>query len=490
MQPTRRAAATAGVAVALATLGVVLDSVLYLYGAVGVGAWVVVEAVAFARTVVAAVEATDVAHAVAPETTREGQPVEGTVALSAPDAIRGLTGVELRPPLAASRVDGDDRLAVDDAGSSHRLAATFEFPVTGRFAFDPPVLALSSEHGLFVETAAVGERATCTVEPNAPTDVAVGEGGNRISLGVGEHDAQLGGSGFTPGDLREYAVGDPQNLIDWKATARQGEPYVREFESAGELETVLFVDHRGATGVGPDGRRALDYLRSVGRWLVEYANARDDPVGLYAIGDDGPTARVDPSSRAASYRRVATALRDLEPTSAPDSDASTGTDPPVRGSLDAGVGGRSPGAALATPGELDGDTAFERTLSAYREGGRGYVERVAEDPLFRVVEATLSRTRTTPWVVVLTTDDRPTEVAETVRAARGRAAHVTAFVAPTALFESGSLADLDVAYERYEAFERFRGGLVREDVDAFEVAPGERLDAVLSRAGSNRGGRR
>jgi len=454
MQPTRRAAAVLGVGVALATLGVVLESVLYLYGAVGVGAWVVVEAVAFARTVVRAVETTEVAHAVAPETTREGRPVEVTVTVSAPDAIAGLTGVELRPPLAASRVDGDDRLPVDAPGSSHRVGATFEFSVTGRFAFDPPVLELASANGLFVERAAVGERATCTVE--------------------------LGGGGFTPGDLREYAVGDPGNLIDWKATARRGEPYVREFESAGELETLLFVDHRGATGAGREGRRALDYLRSVGRWLVEYANARDDPIGLYAVGDDGPTARVDPSSRAASYRRVATALADLEPTAAPAESA------PDSGSV--GVG-RSPEAALATRGGLDGDTAFERTLSAYREGGRGYVERVAGDPLFRVVQSTLSRTRT-PWVVVLTTDDRPTEVAETVRAARGSAAHVTAFVAPTALFESGSLADLDAAYERYEAFERFRRGLVREDVDAFEVAPGERLDAVLSRAQSTRGERR
>jgi uncharacterized protein (DUF58 family) len=478
MQPTRRAVAVLAVGAVLAGLGVVLQSPVYLYGAVGVGAWVVAEAVAFTRRVETVVSA-DATQRLAESRTRSGRPVEVSVVLRDDDPIRGVTGIELSPPLAATHVDGTERLDVDKANDgrnasdatggsdSYRLAGVYEFDVTGRFEFDQPVVDVESQHGLFTERAPVGDPVTCTVEPSTPSDVAVGQGGTRISLGIGEHDAQIVGSGFTPGDLRKYAAGDPQSLIDWKTTARQGEPYVREYEAAGELETLLFVDHRGTTDVGPEGRQALDYLRSIALWVVDYANARDDPLGLYGIGDDGPTARVDPSSGTGQYRQLTTRIHDLTPTG--------------RGS---GWGPRLP--ARPDASTLVGDGAFERVLSTFVDGHRQYVERVTDDPLFDVVRTTLARTGSDPWIVVLTTDANPTELAETVRAASKNAAHVTAFVAPTVLYEPGSLADLDAAYDRYEDFEQFRSRLVGDGVDVFEVAPGERLDAVLASARDTR----
>jgi hypothetical protein len=56
------------------------------------------------------------------------------------------------------------------------------------------------------------------------------------------------------------------------------------------------------------------------------------------------------------------------------------------------------------------------------------------------------------------------------------------------LYEPGGLDDLERAYERYLGFEEFRTSLARLDrVSAFEVAPGDRLDAVIDREATRRG---
>lgn len=468
MQPTRRGWVVLAVGGVLCSLSVLLESTLYLVGAVGVGAWVLADAVAFARTIGRAPTDVDVTVMLSPSTVRERHPVELVVDLAGGRSLRNATRVELDPPLAASPVDGDQRRALEESTDSVSMTASYEFDVTGRFDFDPPVVTFESDRALFAERLALGDPVTCTVEPRTPSDVAVGERGNRISLGVGEHDAQIGGSSFTPGDLRAYNAGDPRARIDWKTTARLGEPYVRDYEAAGELETLLFFDHRAATGVGVAGERALDYLRSVALWLVDRAADRGDPIGLATLGDTAPTSRTHPGSQTTQYRTLRTRLYDLEPT---------------RG----GSTRRRP-ASIGRPDVAPtGDTDFDRVLSAFAERPTGRVGDGIDDPLFESIRTTVDRTRGDPWVVVFTTDAHPRELARAVRATRSRAAHVTVFVAPTSLFEPGSLATLDDAYGRYEAFERFRRTLVGEGVDAYEVVPGERVDAVLASARRPRG---
>ncbi|MFC4406284.1 DUF58 domain-containing protein [Haloarchaeobius iranensis] len=471
MQPTRRCLAVLGVGSTLAALAVLLQSTLYLYGALGVGAWVVAEAVSFARTVRTVVRETETTQTLSEPTTSVERPLESRVTIADGGVIHGVTGVELSPPLVATHVEGAERIDVTQPSATYSVAGVYEFDVAGTFEFGPATVSLASAQGLFTERAPVGNAVSCTVDPSTPTDIAVGQGGNRISLGVGEHDAEIGGSGFTLGEPRQYVTGDPQGLIDWKTTARQGEPYVREYEAAGELETLLFVDHRHSTAVGPEGRRAGDYLRSVARWLVDYARDRDDPLGFSAIGEEGPTVYSPPSSGTAQYRRIATQIYDLSPTDAGE----RSTQRPFT-ELDAS--------------SLDGDDVFDRVLSSFAEQRPGYVEQVTEDPLFDTVRSTVARTRGDPWVVLVTTDANQAELTETVRASRKRAAHVTVFVAPQVLFEEGALADLEAAYEQYTAFEEFRRRLVSEHVDVFEVAPGERLDAVLASSGTGREVRR
>jgi hypothetical protein len=137
---------------------------------------------------------------------------------------------------------------------------------------------------------------------------------------------------------------------------------------------------------------------------------------------------------------------------------------------------------------LDGDAAFDATLGPYFAAQRTYVERIEGDPLFETARTHLARLSGTVWTVLFTDDSHPTEVRETVKLARRANGRVLVFLTPTVLFEPGGLADLDAAYERYSEFEAFRRELARLDrVAAFEVGPGDRLDAVLA---AGRGRRR
>jgi hypothetical protein len=85
------------------------------------------------------------------------------------------------------------------------------------------------------------------------------------------------------------------------------------------------------------------------------------------------------------------------------------------------------------------------------------------------------------WTVILTDDSRPERLREAITVARRGGNRVLVFLAPSVLFESGGLADLEAAYDRYVDFEELRRDLAGlPGVSAFEVGPGDRLDAVLA----------
>jgi hypothetical protein len=84
-------------------------------------------------------------------------------------------------------------------------------------------------------------------------------------------------------------------------------------------------------------------------------------------------------------------------------------------------------------------------------------------------------------VIILTDDTAQKRVWDLVQFCQGTADRVTLFLTPHVLFEPGGLDDLEDAYERYLRFEEFRQELDGlPNVTAFEVGPGDRLDAILS----------
>ena len=327
----------------------------------------------------------------------------------------------------------------------------------------------------------------------APRNVHVGAGGDSVAAAYGEHDAGRIGSGLELVEIRQYVAGDEAKRIDWKATARLNEPHIREFEAEADRTTVLLPDHRAATGRGRDGQRALDYFREVAIAYLESARELDDPLGCYAVGDEGVTVAEPPSADLETYATIREALTNLTPT-APHGSAD-GSKASRSGTLrppEYGRGARTPASARRdTTALADDESPFATTLRPFLEAADPYVDRVEADPLFATPRSRLTRLRGSTWTIILTDDSDRAELRETVKMARRGDDHVVVFLAPRVLFDPDAMTDLDAAYDRYLDFEAFRRDLAALDrVEAFEVAPGDRIGALLAQRRRQREGPR
>lgn len=468
MQLTRRGWGIVATGVVLGVLSVVFAQPRLLIGAVGVGGWLLARQYRFVRALSATMDDLAIEQTLTQD--RIVAERETTVTLSVALATPSLLdiSVELVPPASATGTTHDDRttnLSVGDTEVS--VVATVEWSVAGSYEFAAPSLTLTDRLGLFRESLARGPTASILVEPRGPTNVHVGEGGDQLMVAYGERQSGRRDAGLDPGELREYVPGDAAGRIDWKATARMSEPYVREYEVETDRVTALLVDHRTTMNEGPTGETKFDYARQVALTFVDSVREFNDPLGYYTVGDDGTTERQQPTNN--QYALIKRRLRNLNPTEANNDDHAE------RHEI------ASPGAARHAAGQLDGTTAFETTLRPYFATATTYVERIEDDPLFETARAMHARLSGTVWTVLFTDDTHRAEVRETVKLARRSGSRVLVFLTPSVLFEPGGLADLEAAYERYRSFESFRRELARlEGVSAFEVGPGDRLDAVLS----------
>lgn len=461
MRATRRFWVSGGIGASLIALGVVLARPALALGGLAVGGWLLAHQLAFVLRTRAILEGVTISQTVTPTKTVESQPVRLRTTVTTRSDPGPLDTVTVEtPPGTTAESATSSRVTDGETVVDGVLRPT----VAGRYAIAPPALTFRDGTGLFAETVQRGEAATLRVEPNAPRNVHVGTGGQRFAVGIGEHDAGEGQGGIEPGELREYLPGDPRDRIDWKATARRGEPHVREFDATTDRQTLLVVDHSASTGNGRRGRRRLDFLREVALWLLERARDADDPVGLVTVGDDGITGRFAPAAGTDHYRRLELALYDLEPTSARRATTAI----------------REQARSRTTADRLDDDSAFARTLRPFLEHASTYVDRVGDAALFSAVEATLGTTAGDPWTVVLTDDDERPQLLETVQFVRRHGGTCTTFVTPGMLFDPRDLREAETVYEEYLAFESFRRRLAGPDrAAAYEVAPEETIRTVL-----------
>jgi uncharacterized protein (DUF58 family) len=377
------------------------------------------------------------------------------------------------PPGVRSQSSGDETVRVSLSPGETSAAATRELraDTAGHVSFDAPTVTVDGPYGLFGTRLDRAATASLTVEPAAPRDVRVGRGTDTPASSFGVHGGGEVGTGLDPAELREYVSGDPRRYIDWNTTARRNEPYVREYEPDADTAFCLVFDHGPGTDVGPPGETVLAFLRDVALDAVAAAEAENDPVALYAVAGDGVTRRHRSTTTADGYRRVRAAMN------AAGSDgrrARTGIDTP-----DVAVDRRARQRRYDRLADTTGD-AFAARLRPLVEPRASAVGRAAEAPLLGAVRALREEATAETHVVVFTSDrDRSTTYDAVALAARvtGR---VTVFVAPTVLFEPDALGDVEDAAARYRSFEEFRAQLDEiAAVRAFEVAPGDRLEALL-----------
>lgn len=447
--------------------GVVLGRFVPLIGAAGIIAWALGQQYRFIQLVDETRETLTVDLAAPRAQVTTGETAVVTVSVETTDTLP--VSLDVAPTFPAGADVSADTFTVNagDRDATHITDVTW--PVAGSFQIEPPVLTARDELGLFEQSFTAGTPTTVTVEPRGPENMHVGQGGESVAAGFGEHAADQRGSGLEPASVREYVPGDSVRSIDWKATARLGDPHIREFEAETDRETLLFVDHRASMETGYPGETKLEFARQIALAFVDSARELSDPLGCYTVGDEGLTGTYDPAASSDHQLSVRQHLQAIEPTASANTtdDSRTPT---------------TPSRAQSMQRRLAGDTtAYGQRLEPFFEQSQAYVQRVTERPLVAAINSTMSRVDGTVWSIIITDDRHETEVREAVRLARRNEGGVLVFIAPTVLYEPGGLTDLDDAYERYAEFEALRTSLASMDgVSAFEVGPADRVSAVLA----------
>ncbi|EMA58397.1 DUF58 domain-containing protein [Halorubrum lipolyticum] len=472
MEVTDRWWATAGSGVVLVVLGVLTERPILLLAGAGLGAWLL-----------------GVAGVSSREFTRLGDRLEIAYALEADTAIVGTTRsatLAVRRPTAATmgpvsvRAGTPPGVAVDSEGRTVELGpdettgeTTFdvEFPVAGRFVFPSPRIRATDPFGLYRVQFTRSGSPTATVRAET-LDIRIGRGGRRSHSVYGQHRSTQRGPGVTTHGIREYTPTDDLSRIDWKTTARLATAYVRETERETDRRTVLIVDHRGVMAAGDPGETMLDYAREVATSVARTAFEHNDPIGLYTTGDQGLTETIDPGTTVQAFDRVETRLYELVPTDDPST-----------------YGRRSADRARRLATRIEGDDSrFARVLTRYVGDPNAYVRRTRGHPLVGAVRAVHSRVGTDGLLVIVASDHDPAGIEQAVKSVVRAGGRALVMLTPRCLFDPTDLTDLDDVYERYRAFERFRRELdAHPRVTVLEIAPGTRLDAVLTQRRADRG---
>ncbi|TKX40315.1 DUF58 domain-containing protein [Halorubrum sp. CGM4_25_10-8A] len=465
MDVTDRWWATAGSGLVFVIIGVLAERPALLLAAAGLGAWILATAAVAGRTFTQAYDRTTVTYTLGADDTLVDTPIIATVSLSRPNTRTTLpVTVQATTPPGVTTEAGDQTLSLAPGDTEDTTEFTVTASISGRFEFPKPIITLHDPLGLYQTHVEWETTPTVTVRPPTP-DLHVGRGGERVDSAYGQHQSDRPGPGVTIRELRQYVPGDDVQQIDWNATARLAETYIRETEGETDRRTTLIIDHRSQMGVGRDGETMLEYAREVGIGITRAAATRDDPLGLRTVGDDGLTNIVQSGTSDQTYAQIESRLYDLVPTTA-----------------DSSSGGRTAREARERSDRLtDDETPFARILGAYLRDQDPYVTRIRDDPLVGTVRSVRNQVGADDVLVIVTSDTDPTTVTEAAKAAVRGGGRTILFLTPQCLFEPAGLTDLDVAYDQYRTFETLRQDLdTHPRMTALEIAPDSRVDAVLA----------
>lgn len=477
MRPTRRTVTAGSVAVVLAASVPIVANPVVGIGAAILFGWLIAQQLVAVRAFQRSVAATSISVEPSVSAVKVNTEIPVTVHVKRPAAAaqtKMLIAVSLPP--AAKSISQDERTVQLESGETEATTTVLmSFQTAGRMTIAEPRWELEDTHGLFTESLTRGPSPTVTAEAQTVQNLHVGQGGDAMAP-YGQHSTNETGDGLTPTELRQYVVEDPADRIDWKATARLPDTYVREFESETDREVTLIFDHRSKVGTGIPASQ-LAYLREIALGIVDNAESVGDPLGFVAVGNEGLTTTIAPSARNVAYTQIRDGLIDLQPTIAQEGSATTDLTPPAVS--------RELASQLT-----DDDTPFGNIVRAFADTTMAYTEEIESDPLFGAIEY-INSTTASQLTIILTNDTDRTQLLETIREAASGETAVLVFLTPEVLFEGAALADIESAYHRYHEFEEYRQMLQQQaGVIAYEVAPGDRLATLLATERGERAERR
>lgn len=123
----------------------------------------------------------------------------------------------------------------------------------------------------------------------------------------GAHKTAFRGSGFDFADLRGYLPHDDVRHIDWNATARSNEPFVREYLEDRELMAWLVLDCSASMRFGPEGREKSSSLADVAVSIARMLTMSNDRVGAL-LYDGGVKQVIPPKGGRDQVLRIADSL--------------------------------------------------------------------------------------------------------------------------------------------------------------------------------------
>lgn len=102
---------------------------------------------------------------------------------------------------------------------------------------------------------------------------------------AGEYHAIFKGRGMEFDEVRLYQPGDDVRTIDWKVTARVGEPFVKRYVEERELTVMLLVDASASGQFGTVGRFKREIAAELTAVLAFSAISNNDKVGVLIFTD-------------------------------------------------------------------------------------------------------------------------------------------------------------------------------------------------------------
>jgi uncharacterized protein (DUF58 family) len=129
---------------------------------------------------------------------------------------------------------------------------------------------------------------------------------------LGQHQSPFKGTSVEFVEHRQYTPGDELRHIDWRAYAKTGEYYVKQFEEETNLRAYLLVDVSGSMAYAGKTLSKLDYAKTVAAALAYLLLTQRDACGLVTFADHILDRR-EPATQAGTFPEFVQLLEAREP---------------------------------------------------------------------------------------------------------------------------------------------------------------------------------
>jgi uncharacterized protein (DUF58 family) len=129
---------------------------------------------------------------------------------------------------------------------------------------------------------------------------------------LGQHKSPFKGTSVEFVEHRQYTPGDELRHIDWRAYAKTGEYYVKQFEEETNLRTYLLVDASGSMAYAGKTLSKLGYAKTVAAAIAYLMLTQRDACGLVTFADKVLDRR-EPATQQATFPELVRLLEGRSP---------------------------------------------------------------------------------------------------------------------------------------------------------------------------------